>query len=326
MIIIGAAIGTIVTSTLSGYLAKHGFAGGWPSIFYVSGIIGIVISIIYFIFVTNRPRDSPFVTQEEYEYISNNIAGLKVKNDQDNKDVDKNDKRKQAKKSFPWIKVLTSRAVMSEIAVRISTNWVYSLILLKAPAYMKNVLSVPLEVNGYYSAVMSFTSVISHFFCGLLADYFIKKKLFGSKTTIRKLFEGVCVLGSAIFICLIPSAGCSQLLFLLYMVGCQIAYGFEAGGELPLPSDLSNEYSATLFAIANMFGMATAFVGPYLTGIILDMDPSKLKQQWAYIIYFTGAFNVLGGIIFTIFGTAEPQNFGQHDSYKTITDPKIHGN
>ncbi|KAI2807432.1 hypothetical protein BLOT_005368 [Blomia tropicalis] len=229
--IIGGAIGTIITSALSGHLAKNGFAGC-----------------------------------------------LKAKKDQNV--VEEQVKKK---KPFPWIKVLTSRALLSEIAVKICTNWVYSLVLLKGPAYMDAVLSMPLETIGYYSAVMSFTSGISHFLSGVMADYLIRIKLFGSKTNIRKIFQGVCVFGTVIFICLIPSTNCDQKIFLLIMICSQVTFGFEAGGELPLPSDLSNEYSATLFAICNMFGMITAFVGPYLTGIVLDMEPNRPKRQWSYV-------------------------------------------
>jgi ACS family sodium-dependent inorganic phosphate cotransporter-like MFS transporter 5 len=35
---IGGNIGSIATSAMAGFLAKHGFAGGWPSVFYVSGM------------------------------------------------------------------------------------------------------------------------------------------------------------------------------------------------------------------------------------------------------------------------------------------------
>jgi ACS family sodium-dependent inorganic phosphate cotransporter-like MFS transporter 5 len=35
---IGGNVGSIATSSMAGFLAKHGFAGGWPSVFYVSGM------------------------------------------------------------------------------------------------------------------------------------------------------------------------------------------------------------------------------------------------------------------------------------------------
>ncbi len=38
---IGGNVGSIATSAMAGYLAKHGFTGGWPSVFYVSGINSI---------------------------------------------------------------------------------------------------------------------------------------------------------------------------------------------------------------------------------------------------------------------------------------------
>ena len=34
---VGTNIGTIIATTMSGYLSEHGFAQGWPSTFYLSG-------------------------------------------------------------------------------------------------------------------------------------------------------------------------------------------------------------------------------------------------------------------------------------------------
>ena len=109
---------------------------------------------------------------------------------------------------------------------------------------------------------------------------------------------------------LIPLVNCDRTLFLIVLVSSQATFGMQAGGELPLPSDLTHEFTATLFAIANMFGMMTGFVGPYIAGMILDMEPSMPKRQWSYIIYFTSIINVIGGLIFVIFGSAERQNWG----------------
>ena len=50
------------------------------------------------------------------------------------------------------------------------------------------------------------------------------------------------------------------------MIVGQATFGMQAGGELPLPSDMTHEFTATIFSIANMFGMTTGFIGPYLTG------------------------------------------------------------
>ena len=45
-ITVGNLLGTIVALPLSGLLAAKGFAGGWPSIFYVFGEHGFVFGSI----------------------------------------------------------------------------------------------------------------------------------------------------------------------------------------------------------------------------------------------------------------------------------------
>lgn len=162
-----------------------------------------------------------------------------------------------------------------------------------------------------------FFRLCSHLLGGMAADFVIKRQWFASKTPVRKIFEGVATFGTSVFLLLIPLVGCDRTLFLVMLIASQATFGMQAGGELPLPSDMSHEFTATLFAIANMFGMSTGFIGPYLAGIILDMDPARPRRQWSYIIYFTAAFNVLGGLIFTLLASAEPQSWGKPEEKST---------
>ena len=65
----GINVGAIISGPLTGYLSEHGFAGGWPSSFYVAGSIAIAFALIFATFVTSRPDTNRFVSFEELEKI-----------------------------------------------------------------------------------------------------------------------------------------------------------------------------------------------------------------------------------------------------------------
>lgn len=60
---------------LSGLLAQHGFDGGWPSIFYVFGLIGVIWSVTFIIFVYEDPSSHPRIDEKEKKYIINSLWG-----------------------------------------------------------------------------------------------------------------------------------------------------------------------------------------------------------------------------------------------------------
>ena len=69
---------------LGGYLCRHGFAGGWPSIFYVFGISGFIWCFLWLLLVTDSPHTNRWVSQEEKNYIEQSlkeaIGNEKVRN------------------------------------------------------------------------------------------------------------------------------------------------------------------------------------------------------------------------------------------------------
>lgn len=60
---------------LSGILSEHGFAGGWPSIFYVFGIIGAIWSIAFLLIVHEDPESHPSIAEDERKYILTSVWG-----------------------------------------------------------------------------------------------------------------------------------------------------------------------------------------------------------------------------------------------------------
>lgn len=60
---------------LSGLLAEYGFDGGWPSIFYVFGLIGVVWSIAFIWLVHEDPSSHPNMDEKEKKYILSSLWG-----------------------------------------------------------------------------------------------------------------------------------------------------------------------------------------------------------------------------------------------------------
>lgn len=71
----GAQFGTVISMPLSGLLSDSTFIGGWPSIFYVFGLIGCVWSLAFIFWVHEDPGVHPTIDPKEKKYIMNSLWG-----------------------------------------------------------------------------------------------------------------------------------------------------------------------------------------------------------------------------------------------------------
>lgn len=71
----GAQFGTVISMPLSGLLSEVEFAGGWPSIFYVFGLIGCVWSLAFIWMIYEDPSSHPKIDEKEKKYILNSLWG-----------------------------------------------------------------------------------------------------------------------------------------------------------------------------------------------------------------------------------------------------------
>ena len=65
----GAWVGNVIALPLGGILCVNGFGGGWPSIFYIFGIVSILWSLAFLYLISDTPQKHRFITREEAEYI-----------------------------------------------------------------------------------------------------------------------------------------------------------------------------------------------------------------------------------------------------------------
>lgn len=75
----GAQIGNVLVMPLSGYLCTHGYDGGWPSIFYLLGVLGIIWCIVWYLIVADTPHVHRKISTTEREYITQSLKGISDK-------------------------------------------------------------------------------------------------------------------------------------------------------------------------------------------------------------------------------------------------------
>lgn len=150
--------------------------------------------------------------------------------------------------------------------------------------------------------------VVSHLIGGIIADRLNRSNLL-SRTNVRKLLEAIAVFGCSAQMMFIEFTYCDSTKFLLLMAGASLTYGMQAGGELPIVSDLTSRFSGTVFGIGNSIAMSSSFVLPILIGVFLDNNTHNPRHTWHMIFYFLAAFAMLGGLAFLIFIKAEPQDW-----------------
>ncbi|XP_071038093.1 putative inorganic phosphate cotransporter [Parasteatoda tepidariorum] len=76
---LGVIIGNLLTSIVAGHLCEGSFLGGWPSVFYVSGLLGSVWFILWALLIHEKPEDHPRISKQELIYIQDGIDNAKKK-------------------------------------------------------------------------------------------------------------------------------------------------------------------------------------------------------------------------------------------------------
>lgn len=107
-----------------------GFDGGWPSLFYILGIIGVVWCLFSCILASSKPETHRFISSKEKNYIITNISGLL---------------EAQEKLVTPWKSILTSRVVYAIVLTQFCSNFCTYVFLTQLPTYMKEVLKFDIK-------------------------------------------------------------------------------------------------------------------------------------------------------------------------------------
>ena len=131
---VGTNFGIILGMLLTGVLCDYGFAGGWPSAFYIFGAVGCVWSLAWFLLCYNSPFTHPRMSTVERNYWATVI---------DTTDL-------AIHLPTPWLKILTCVPVWALAVALFANNWGYYTMATCLPLYMHDILGLDITFRSWH--------------------------------------------------------------------------------------------------------------------------------------------------------------------------------
>lgn len=303
----GNQMAMIAAMPISAWLCEQKqFLGGWPAIFYTSGLFGLVWCLIWVTFLTNSPEKHRKISHREMSFIALELESQNLQN------------RKAASKSVPWVQMLKSVPLLTNMLSMFLINLLFSTIQSYLPTYFKDVLLLEIHSNGFYSALPFIFQWIAKFSFAPIADA-LKRKTSLSHTVICKVFQGIAHFGSGLCFIGLSFVTCVHQ-FLAISLLCLLCFclaGTICGAMTSLVS-IAPTYSGTVNSYSRVTSQLGAVLSPYLVGAITKHGT---QQEWRIVFLTIAGMDLFCGIIFSIFGSAEIQDWAKPPTSKQSQVP-----
>ncbi|XP_034254262.1 putative inorganic phosphate cotransporter isoform X2 [Thrips palmi] len=297
----GAQFGTVISLPLSGLLSRYGFAGGWPSIFYVFGAVGTAWSIAFLIWVHEDPDVHPRIRDAERKFITGSLGG--EKNEQT--------------PPIPWMSVLKSMPFWAILVAHMGQNYGYETLLTELPTYMKQVLHFSIKHNGTLSALPYLAMWIFSIVVSVVADWMTWHKGV-SLTRTRKLLNSIGMFGPALSLVAASYTGCSALLTVaLLSMGVGLMGGTMSGYRIN-HLDISPRFAGILMSLTNCIANVFALLAPLIAGFIVEGKPTQ--AAWRVVFFISAAVYAATACFYLVFASGDVQEWDDpdKDAYQAV--------
>ncbi|MBF8149801.1 MFS transporter [Winogradskyella sp. F6397] len=246
----GAAIGGIVAFPTIGLLSVYFH---WTWIFILIGALGVLWLIPWWILVKSPPKNHPWITDEEREYILTGQKNQDLDNDGEFDEGYNPDTGKMLKHKESWGVIIASAAL----------DPIWWLFIFWIPIYLNEVYGMDVKSIGFYAWVPYVGAMLGAWFGGLLAQNRIKVGWSVNKTRKFVITLGCVIMLPMLFAMADPGGPTTAVLFMAV-----ILFGFQTaiGNVQTLPSDLFG--SKSVGTLSGFAGTAAKLGAAGLTSLV----------------------------------------------------------
>ncbi|KAF4091694.1 hypothetical protein AMELA_G00039370 [Ameiurus melas] len=290
----GSYAGAVIAMPLAGVLVQY---VGWPSVFYIYGVFGIIWYTFWLLLAYESPAVHPTISEEERTYIETTIGeGVNLMSAIE-------------KFKTPWRRFFTSMPVYAIIVANFCRSWTFYLLLISQPAYFEEVFGFPISKVGILSAVPHMVMTIIVPIGGQLADFLRSHKIL-STTTVRKIMNcgGFGMEATLLLVVGFSHTRGVAISFLVLAVGFS---GFAISGFNVNHLDIAPRYASILMGISNGVGTLSGMVCPLIVGALTK---HKTRREWQNVFVIASMVHYCGVIFYAIFASGEKQDWADPES------------
>lgn len=250
----------------------------WRHIFYFFSIPGIVLAVVWYVLVRNKPSESPFVNQEEADYINDNAAQTVAAGEEEQPRllyrpfkfglIDRLIRTRNLPQLQNSREIFTSWDIYgAAIGYMCMVGIVDGVLMSWLPKYL-------LQEHGFNiinSAILASTPFAGNVLGNLLGGW-MSDNLFGKRRKPLMLFSAFCTIIMMGVMVFAPQSKVG-LGIILFSIGLLLSLGYSAYSVYAM-GRASKECYPIAYSIINMGGNSGAVIMPLIVGVLLD------KYDW----------------------------------------------
>ncbi|EDS29565.1 sialin [Culex quinquefasciatus] len=280
----GVFVGTIISMTLTGFVAK---LWSWESAFYIFGTAGCVWFVAWFAVVRPSPEGDRFITLREKEFILKSLGIVEGVPE---------------KIKHPWKGILTSKAVYATIVAGFCQSWGFYNMLTQMPSFLRDALHFEVQSSGSISALPYAAMGIALGIAGYLADWFQIRNIL-TTTQVRRNFNCLSFITQAAF--MTTGALILRAVPTIICITVAIAMGaFAWSGYGVNALDLSPKSAGVIMGIVNSVSTLAGIIAPVVTGLLTS---NKTADEWRLVFFITAGVNMVGFVVYWFWASGELQ-------------------
>ncbi|XP_060664276.1 sialin [Drosophila nasuta] len=299
----GSNIGTVISMPLTGWLCSQEFLGGWPSAFYIFGVLGIVWFGCWMYLVYDKPSEHPRISRKERAYIE---RALQLPQEDETESQAEAEAETRHSDAIPWSSLLTSVPLWAILLTQCGQSWAFYTQLTELPTYMSNILHFDIQSNAMLNAIPYLTSWFMGIACSALADWLLARRYI-SQLNSYKLWNSISSLIPSLGLIGIIYVGCDWVWVTFMLAGVGSFGGAVYAGNQMNHIALSPRYAGTMYGITNSAANICGFLAPYVIGLIINHR--ETLTQWHIVFWLAVGLNVAGNFIYLMFASADEQSW-----------------